>query len=86
MSLQLSAPLAYHAAGGSVLSRSGAEVTGSAATLLAFYRREAIERQRLGDEATATFCVRMARELAQAVARADDWRRAAAGFVRAAED
>jgi hypothetical protein len=82
MSPQRSGPLAYHATGGSVLSRSGAEVAGSAATLLAFYRREAIERRQLGDEASATFCDCMALELAQALARADAWRRAAAGVMR----
>ena len=77
MSPQRSGPLAYYATAGSVLCRSGAEVTASAASLLAFYRREAIEGRRLGDEAGATFCARMALQLAQAAARADAWRRAA---------
>jgi len=88
MSPQRTGALAYYAAGGSVISRSGAKVSASAAALLAFYQQEATARRLIGDEAGSIFCSRMALELAIAIARTDDWRRATAGVGRqaAAED
>jgi hypothetical protein len=83
MSPHRPSPLAYYAAGGSVMSRSGREVTPSAA-LLAFYQQAAVEQRLLGDEAGAAFCVRMALELAKACVLAADWRRAATGVGKPA--
>lgn len=93
MSPEPSGALAFHAAGGAVMSRGGRDVTVQAASLQAFYQQEAIERRRVGDGDGAAFCERMQQQLSIAVRAADDWRRAAgpgrsslAGFTRLTRD
>jgi len=68
---------AYRAVGGDVISRFGRPLQGSGIALLAFLSAEATRLAETGDAAAALSCGWMAADLAQALAAADDWRKAA---------
>jgi hypothetical protein len=73
---------AYWPCAGTVMSRRGALADGRPLVLFRFHGREAWRCRRLGDAAGARHCAELAVELAAAMVRADDWRRAATGEGR----
>jgi hypothetical protein len=79
MSPQRMGGLAYWACGGEVMGRCGPLARARAAEVAKFLVAQAERGREIGDMAAVYLCCHLALELADAVAAADDWRRAAAG-------
>ena len=78
------APAAYWATGGTLMSRRGALGTERALSLFRFYGLQAQSCGLQGDRSGARHCASQALHLARALVAAEDWGRAAGARTRAA--
>ena len=80
----------FHSAGGTILvkgqplGRTDESALPRARDLADFYRREALNCARKGDQEGARYCVQLAEELLYAIRATETWRRAGTTCARAA--